>query len=97
MCTKECSTTGGCPFSFTDESEMIQNYGCLPTPYQILEMKWRYGKTWACHSDPTKPCLGAIKFFESKGLIAKVTNTDLLTEDSDWHLYCTRYLQGIEI
>lgn len=91
MCTKECSTVGGCPFSFTDESEQIQNYGCLPTPYQILEMKWKHGKTWACHSEPTKPCLGAINFFKERGLIAKLTDNGLLTEDSDWHLYCTRY------
>lgn len=92
MCTKECSTTGGCPFSYTDESEKIQNYGCLPTPYQILEMKWRHGKTWACHDDPTKPCLGAANFFKEKGLIAKTSDPDLLTENSDWHLYCTKYM-----
>ena len=89
---QECSTTGACPFSFTDASEQAQNYGCLPTPYQILEMKVHHGKTWACHSNPDQPCLGATKYFKEKGLIAKVTDKELLTENSDWHLYCTRYL-----
>ncbi len=86
---EQCCTVGGCPFSFTEESEKIQNYGCLPTPHQIIEMKVMHGKTWACHANPTKPCLGAIRYFESKGLIAKVSDKELLTEKSDWHLYCS--------
>lgn len=89
---QECSTVGACPFSFTEQSEIAQNYGCLPTPYQILEMKWKHGKTWACHSNPDKPCLGAIKYFEKHGLIAKTTDKELLTENSDWHHYCTKYM-----
>lgn len=89
MCTvTECSQTS-CPFAQTEESEIIQNYGCLPTPYQILEMKVYHGKTWACHSDPTKPCKGAINYFAEKGLIAKVSDMELLNEQSPWHLYCT--------
>ncbi len=86
MCTKDCSTTS-CPFAYTDESEKIQNYGCLPTPREIINMKVLHGKTWACHSDPTKPCIGAIKRFEEVGLIAKTTDKELLTENSNWHLY----------
>ena len=87
MCTKECSITS-CPFAFTDESEQIQNYGCLPTPVEILNMKVYHGKTWACHSDTSKPCLGAIRRFEEVGLIAKLrSNKDLLTENDKWHLY----------
>lgn len=88
-CT-ECSTIGGCPFSFTDESEQIQNYGCLPTPYDILTMRVDYGKTWACHSNPQKPCLGALKFLKDKGLPFKVVDAELLTEESNWHHFIER-------
>lgn len=40
-----------CPFAFTDESERIQNYGCLPSPYEIMQMKKNTGHTWGCHED----------------------------------------------
>ena len=85
--TKQCSTTGSCPFSFTDKSEIIQNYGCLPTPYQILKMRTKYNKTWACHCNPTKPCLGALNYLKDKKLPYEVVDNELLTEDSDWILY----------
>jgi hypothetical protein len=90
-CTDTCSKTT-CPFSFTDESETIQNYGCLPTPYEIRNMRVMYGKTWACHSDPTKPCVGGIKFLNKKGLDSKVIDKELLTEESNWHLYIGKSL-----
>lgn len=88
---EECSTEGACPFSFTAESEYIQNMGCLPTPMQIVAMRQYEGRTWACHSNPTKPCLGAIKFQQEHGLDASVTGEHaLVTEDSPWHLYVER-------
>lgn len=82
----DCSTKGACPFSFTDESEQVQNYGCLPTPYQIVQMRER-GKTWACHSDIHKPCLGAINYLKEKGLDFTVIDTELITEKDDWSIY----------
>jgi hypothetical protein len=85
---KECSTIGGCPFSFTDESEKIQNYGCLPSPMDIIQMRVLFGKTWACHSNPTKPCLGALEYLRKKKLEFKVIDKVLLTEKSDWDKYC---------
>lgn len=86
MCTKNCQTTS-CPFAYTEESEIIQNYGCLPTPYEILYMRVRHGKTWACHSDPSKPCAGAIAHLKSEGLPHKVVDTELVTEEHDWSPY----------
>tara|TARA_R110000851_G_scaffold11354_1_gene39874 strand:- start:1089 stop:1352 length:264 start_codon:yes stop_codon:yes gene_type:complete len=86
MCTNECQKTS-CPFAFTNLSEQVQNYGCLPTPHNIRDMRVKHGKTWACHSVPEKPCAGGIKYLHKEGLDGKVINKDLLTEDSDWHLY----------
>lgn len=81
MCDKTCS---GCPFAFTEESEQIQNYGCLPTPREIVRMKVEFGKTWSCHKDPKKPCAGAIEHLKEKGLNYKMDDKELVTEESDF-------------
>lgn len=85
MCstTKECQTTS-CPFAMTDLSETVQNYGCLPTPHEIMTMRVEHGKTWACHSDPSKPCAGALKRLEKDNLPYKVIDPILITEADDW-------------
>jgi hypothetical protein len=85
MCNKECS---GCPFDFfSEESELVQNYGCLPTPHEIMNMRVQHGKTWACHSQPEKPCKGAVQWLQKEGLPYRVVDSELLTESSDWGLY----------
>lgn len=81
MCDKECS---GCPFAFTEESEEIQNYGCLPTPMEIVRMRVEFGKTWACHKETTKPCSGSIDYLMSKGLPYKMIDKQLVTETSEF-------------
>lgn len=86
MTTKECSTVGACPFSFTDDSEYVQNLGCLPSPYDIITMR-KNGKTWACHSNPNKPCLGALNYLKENGLDFKVVDKDYLNLDNNWGDY----------
>jgi hypothetical protein len=77
-----------CPFAWTLASEEAQNYGCLPSQYDIVQMRVEHGKTWACHDEPTTPCIGAINYLKEKCLPYKVIDTDLLTESSMWNLYC---------
>lgn len=71
-----------CPFAYTDKSEEIQNYACLPYPLEILAMRVLHGKTWACHSDITKPCLGALKRLKELGYDNKVIDKELITESN---------------
>lgn len=51
-------TCVGCPFETTESSEQAQNYGCLPTPGDIIRMKRDTGHNWACHDDASKVCAG---------------------------------------
>lgn len=81
MCKKDCSKSS-CPFAKTEESEMIQAYGCLPTSYDILVMRVGHGKTWACHSDPSKPCVGAIKELKRLNLDSKILDKTLINEQT---------------
>lgn len=85
---KDCSTIGCCPFSFTEKSEQIQNYGCLPSPMEIINMRVIHGKSWACHSNPNKPCLGAINYLKEKQLPFTVIDNKLITESDNWGNYC---------
>lgn len=79
-----------CPFAFTEESEMVQNYGCLPTPHEIMSMRIDSGKTWACHKDNTIPCVGAIQMLREYGHPYKVIDKELVTEQSPWNEYIKR-------
>lgn len=85
-----CVTEGEdstCPFAYTEHSEQAQNYGCLPTRHDIVTMRVKYQKTWACHKYPEKPCLGAIQHLAENNLPIKVVDKELLTEQSQWELY----------
>jgi hypothetical protein len=78
-----CCHKTSCPFAYTDESEYIQNLGCLPSPIEILNMRVNHNKTWACHSNPTKPCKGALSRLKELKFDNKVTYP-LITENDMW-------------
>lgn len=73
-----------CPFAMTDASDVVQNYGCLPTPFEIIYMRAVHGKTWACHSEPSKPCMGAIRALAANLLPYTVDDPELVTEQTNW-------------
>lgn len=88
---KECSEdpNGSCPFNFfSEESNQAQNYGCLPTPLDIVHMRVEHNKTWECHSMAGKPCLGGINYLKTKKLPHAVVDKKLLTLDEAWNLFC---------
>ena len=35
-----------CPFSSNEHAEQAQNYGCLPTPFEIIQMTVKSGHNW---------------------------------------------------
>lgn len=86
VCNHE-SENCSCPFAYTDASEQAQNYGCLPTPSEIIKMRQKSGKTWACHSDLSKPCIGAIEYMKNRNFEYKIIDKDLVTLDDDWSLF----------
>lgn len=45
-----------CPSQETAEAIQMQNYGCLPCPYDIQKMLANK-RVWMCHSNPTIPCV----------------------------------------
>lgn len=52
----------GCPFNYGNPtSEVAQNLGCLPTPWEIMDIKRNSNKNWSCHEDETKLCPGFIE------------------------------------
>lgn len=78
-------TCGGCPFNagMTEEAEMAQNYGCLPTPCEIIQLKRTSGQNWACHSDETKVCAGLCHAAKPEGL--NLAEGALLSYSSWYH------------
>lgn len=62
---KQCST---CPFNYSEEAAQVQNYGCLPTPEDILRYKDEHNHEWRCHSDEAKPCKGLFKLRKTENV-----------------------------
>lgn len=83
MNRRKCCTVGACPLAYNEVSENAQQYGCLPSGFDIVVMKIKYNRTWACHSNPTQPCLGGLKILKKNNMPYKVEG-ELLTLESNW-------------
>ena len=53
----KCST---CPFNegLNEPATEAQNYGCLPTAFDIINAKDKYNENWLCHSNEKLICAG---------------------------------------
>jgi hypothetical protein len=83
MCKNKLRHCDGCPVEIhTEKGEEISNYGCLPCYADALKWYNETGKVWACHEEPTKPCIGFLK--RAKHYKVKVSvnrNTVLITDN----------------
>jgi uncharacterized pyridoxamine 5'-phosphate oxidase family protein len=61
-------TCVACPFNYTDESEIAQNYGCLPAPFDIRKMYNEENKVWMCHENSKVCCKGLIQDLKEKNI-----------------------------
>lgn len=87
-----------CPFAFTDASEQAQGYGCLPTPYDIVQMKRKSGHNWACHSNENTICKGFVdhvQWMQEHGSVDKLDDID--TTEGNLISYDTWYREGEEV
>jgi hypothetical protein len=59
-----------CPFNdgLTQEASYVQNMGCLPSSYDIINLKKETGHNWACHSNNEKICSGLKETNKEKNL-----------------------------
>jgi hypothetical protein len=59
-----------CPFNdaFTEMAAQAQNWGCLPDPGYLIELKRRTDQNWACHDDETRVCAGLCHAAKDHGL-----------------------------
>ena len=51
-------TCHSCPFKNSESAEQAMNWGCVPYPSKIMEIKLTTNQNWGCHSNPTKICSG---------------------------------------
>ena len=51
-----------CPFNCNEISEQAQNYGCLPSLYEIMNIKREHGYNWECHDGTGVVCGGFVAF-----------------------------------
>jgi hypothetical protein len=48
-----CCTS--CPNSYHEDAAVAQNYGCLPSYWEVQELL-KQGELWMCHSNPDVVC-----------------------------------------
>lgn len=79
-----CKSCSACPFAFTDESEYVQSLGCLPSLFDIVQMKKQSGHNWACHENDKKLCTGFANHIALHHPDLNVKTGNLISYD-DWY------------
>lgn len=77
-----------CPFACTDQSEYVQNLGCLPSAFDIIQMKKATGHNWACHeSDPQKLklCAGQVQWVKEMDVPVEMKTGGLISYETWFH------------
>jgi hypothetical protein len=69
-----CTT---CPFSWSEEAQIAQAIGCLPSPYDIIEIKRTTNENWACHSNCKRICQGLVQANDERKLGLDLTQGPL--------------------
>ena len=75
-----------CPFNatFVEAAAQAENYGCLPTGSEIVDLKRRSGQNWACHDDESKVCSGLCAVAKEEKL--DLSTGGLVTYSTWYHL-----------
>lgn len=71
----------GCPCTYTNESEIISNYGCLPDAHMLIQMYLEGKGIWKCHSK-NRMCGGLLSVLKSNKIPMNKNNELLVTEDN---------------
>lgn len=74
-----------CPFSFNEESEIVHNYACLPTGYDIIELKKKTNQNWTCHGDETVICGGYAKYLKENHPKLSIKEGGLISYET-WYI-----------
>ena len=68
-----CDGCTTCPFTIGPEAEQAQNFGCLPTPGELLDLAETTGRAWECHGEPGRVCRGYASVAKPLGLPTRGT------------------------
>lgn len=74
-----------CPFSWSDEAEIVQNLGCLPTPHEIITMKEKSGHNWACHDNKNVLCGGFANYVKTQRPDLDIHKGNLISYEVWYH------------
>lgn len=84
MCEFGCEA---CPFNFfSEKSQEVSNYGCLPDPIDVKEIYEKLDGVWGCHETSTKdgnlkPCVGFITWMARMGTPVKIKGKTIVDYD----------------
>ena len=57
-----------CPWNhYSEEAQRAQNYGCLPTPQEMLRLNEEEGQALSCHSNGSCVCKGLAAHLKEMG------------------------------